>query len=56
VQNTDRAATTGDDELWAVVPNRSPPAAIMKEALNAFEPEFQITRDQPEVQERQGWP
>jgi antitoxin VapB len=32
------------------------PWEIMKEALNEFEPEFQITRDQPEVQERQGWP
>jgi len=27
----------------------------MKEALDEFEPGFQITRDQPEVQERRGW-
>jgi antitoxin VapB len=31
------------------------PWEIMKEALDEFEPGFQITREQPEVQERSGW-
>jgi antitoxin VapB len=31
------------------------PWEIMKEALDEFEPGFQITREQPEVQERGGW-
>ena len=31
------------------------PWEIMKEALGEFEPGFQITREQPEVQERSGW-
>jgi antitoxin VapB len=31
------------------------PWGIMKEALDEFEPGFQITREQPEVQKRSGW-
>jgi antitoxin VapB len=31
------------------------PWETMKEALDEFEPGFQITREQPEVQERSGW-
>lgn len=31
------------------------PWEIMKQALDEFEPRFQITRDQPDVQERRGW-
>ena len=31
------------------------PWEIMKQALDEFEPDFRITRDQPGVQERPGW-
>jgi len=29
---------------------------MMQEAIEEFEPGFQITRDQPPPQERMGWP
>jgi antitoxin VapB len=32
------------------------PWGIMKEALEEFEPGFQLTREQPEVQKRRRWP
>ncbi|TVP42874.1 MAG: AbrB/MazE/SpoVT family DNA-binding domain-containing protein [Gemmatimonadales bacterium] len=40
---------------WVLLLPMDAPWEIMKEALDEFEPGFQITRDQPEVQERSGW-